>query len=120
MLLLVDNRPAPAPLTRGDCDGLELSWLARVHGEPAGHHVLRVVGEGSHDLLRGAAPPRWSATTSPWAAALLWSSEVLPRVLRHTDAYAQRLGVEDTAAALVIVERGSNAKESSSSMSSSS
>jgi hypothetical protein len=107
MLIAVDNRAArPSPPETDDCHGLELRWLARVDGALAGHHTLRALSDDAEGFLRRAPLPRWSARTAPWGATLRWSEEVRPRVLRSTDAFAERLGVVDTAAALVIAESG--------------
>jgi hypothetical protein len=106
MPIPLETRPAPAS---ADCEGLELRWLELVDGEPACHHTLRATAPRADHLLRRAQLPRWTATRAPWASALTWSSEVRPRVLRNTDAASQRLGVTDTAPALVVVERGSDA-----------
>lgn len=107
MLIALDHATTPhlAPV-RDDCRGLELRWVQRVDGEPAGHHVLRAMAVGADELIRRVALPRWSATTVTWPAPLRWSATVHPRVLRATDPCADRLGVTDTAAALVICERG--------------
>ena len=110
MLIAADNPSTPEPAgASGGCQGLELSWLVRENGSVAAHHTLRALTDGADALLRQAALPDWSATLSPWASALRWSTEVLPRVLRRTDPCAERLGVTDTAAALVILERGGGA-----------
>lgn len=110
MLIAVHNPANPhlVPM-REDCHGLELRWVQRVDGEPAGHHVLRAMAVGADDLIRRVALPRWSATTVTWPAPLRWSATVHPRVLRATDACADCLGVTDTAAALVICEQGRTA-----------
>ena len=107
MLIAVDNRTAPiGTIADGDRHDLELLWTVSVDGEPAGHHRLRVAGAPADVPFAPARLPRWSALTTPWASSWRWSSEVRPRVLRRTDAFADRLGVTDTAPALLIVERG--------------
>lgn len=103
MLIALDH-PVRAP---DHCHDLELRWLASVNGAPAAHHTLRSTHADALTALVMRGPlPRWSATAAEWGGSLRWSVEVRPRVLRGTDPGASELNVTETAAALVIVERG--------------
>jgi hypothetical protein len=103
MLIALDH-PVRAP---EHCHDLELRWLASVNGAPAAHHTLRSSQADALTALVLRGPlPRWSATAAAWGGSMRWSVEVRPRVLRDTDPCAAELGVTETAAALVIVERG--------------
>lgn len=111
-MLIAHEHLRGGPVDGVACDLAELRWIVRVDGAPAAHHTLRGwAAPGAMAAALRAPLPRWSATYATWARELEWTADVRPRVLRDTDDCARGLGVEESAAALVVRERGRGAPD---------